>query len=183
MYTRFRYTMLWQRTIRHELFSPTISGTTNTAKKFQLKCIEQLLSANQMDEVVVLGLLTQLTEGKFYIEDPTGIVPLDMSNAQFHSGLFCEGCFVLVEGGYEDLTLKVAGLGFPPPEAAGSSRAYYGTLNTWGGASKTLLKHSTRLMEIERLNTEATIVFLSDCWLDHPTVCIIARRICFITRY
>lgn len=165
-----RYTMLWQRTIRHELFAPTVSGTTSLAKKFQLRSIEQLLSASYMAEVVVLGLLTQLTEGKFYIEDPTGIVPLDLSKAQYHSGLFCEGCFVLVEGSFEDLTLKVAGLGFPPPEMATSSRAYFGTLNTWGGPGRKLLKHSARLMEIERLNTETTIVFLSDVWLDHPMV-------------
>lgn len=169
-YIKARYTMLWQRTIRHELFAPTVSGTTSRAKKFQLRLIEQILSTSYMADVVVLGLLTQLTEGKLYIEDPTGIVPLDLTNAQYHSGLFCEGCFVLVEGCFEDLKLTVAGLGFPPPELATSSRAHFGTLNTWGGPSKTLLKHSARLMEIERMNTENTIVFLSDCWLDHPFV-------------
>lgn len=172
-YMRDRYTMLWQRTIRHDLFAPAVAGTTNNIKKFQLKRIEQLLSASQIDEIVVLGYLTQLTEGKFYIEDTTGTVPLDLSKAQFHSGLFCEGCFVLVEGSYEDLTLKVAGLGFPPPEMANSSRAYFSTLNSWGGPSKTLLKYSQRLIDLERHNTDATIVFVSDCWLDHPLVCVI----------
>lgn len=126
-----------------------------------------------MNNIVVLGLLTQLKEGKFYIEDMTGIVPLDLKGAQFHSGLFCEGCFVLVEGSFLDGTLKVTGLGFPPPEMATSSRAYFGTLNTWGGNSKTLLKHSVSLMQKERLNADATIVFLSDCWLDQPLVSLI----------
>lgn len=142
-----------------------------STKKFSLINIEQLLSSLQADEVVVLGLLSQLTEGKFYIEDPTGIVPIDLSGAQFHSGLFCDGCFVLVEGRYDDNnTFRVNGLGFPPPEMAISSRAFFGILNTWGGKENKLLKYSPRLMEIEQSNTDATLVFLSDCWLDHPLV-------------
>lgn len=169
-FLRDRYTMLWQRTIRHELFAPTVAGTTAQARKFQLRTIEQLQSANAVAEVVVLGLLTQLTEGRYHIEDPTGTVLLDLSRAQYHSGLYCEGCFVLVEGNYAEQRLRVAGLGFPPPELAANSRAYFGTQNTWGGPGRTLLKSSTRLHEIERLNTETTIVFLSDCWLDQPAV-------------
>lgn len=169
-FMRDRYTMLWQRTIRHELFAPTVTGTTAQARKFQLRTIEQLQSANAIAEVVVLGLLTQLTEGRYHIEDPTGTVPLDLSRAQYHSGLYCEGCFVLVEGNYADQRLRVAGLGFPPPELAVNSRAYFGTQNTWGGEGRALLKSSARLKEIERENSETTIVFLSDCWLDQADV-------------
>lgn len=53
---------------------------------------------------------------------------------------------------------------------AESSRSYFGTANTWGGSSKTLLKQSPRLLQIERSNTDATIVFVSDCWLDNGEV-------------
>lgn len=165
-----RYTILYQRTIRHELFSPTILGTTCAVKKFTLKLIENLLSSSKMNEIVILGYLTQFTEGKYYLEDPSGIVPLDFSSTQFHNGLVCEGCFVLAEGSYSDGILKVAGLGFPPAELANSSRAYFGTINSWGGKSKTLLKYSPRLLEIEKSNTDATLIFLSDCLLDNPIV-------------
>lgn len=41
---------------------------------------------------------------------------------RFHNGLFCEGCFILAEGSYEDGMLIVHGLGFPPPETAKNSR-------------------------------------------------------------
>lgn len=64
-----------------------------------------------MTDVVVLGLLTQIRERKLFVEDPTGIVELNLTNAQYHSGLFCEGSFVLVEGTYNDEILKVSGLG------------------------------------------------------------------------
>lgn len=165
-----RYTMLWQRTCRHELFAPAIPGITTDAKKFQLRKIEALLASTSVKEVVVLGLLAQLKENKFYIEDPTGAVQIDLTAVQFHSGFFCEGCFVLIEGSYTDGVLKASGMGFPPLEEAASSRAYFGSLNTWGGRSKILLKNSARLLELERANTDATIVFLADCWLDDPTV-------------
>lgn len=123
-----------------------------------------------MNDIVILGYLTQFTEGKYHLEDPTGCVALDLSSTQFHSGLVCEGCFVLAEGNYYEDVLKVAGLGFPPAELANSSRAYFGTVNSWGGQSKTLLKYSPRLLEIEKSNTDATLVFLSDCLLDNPIV-------------
>lgn len=66
--------MLWQRTSRHELFSPVVQGTKSQTKKFQLKRVENLLAASRMSDVVVLGLLTQIRERKLFIEDPTGIV-------------------------------------------------------------------------------------------------------------
>lgn len=162
--------MLWQRTCRHELFAASIPGITTDVKKFQLRKIEVLLASTSVKEVVVLGMLAQLKENKFYVEDPTGAVPIDLSGIQYHSGFFCEGCFVLIEGSYVDGVLKASGMGFPPTEDASSSRAYFGSLNTWGGRSKILLKNSTRLLEIERANTDATIVFLADCWLDDSTV-------------
>lgn len=165
-----RYTMLWQRTCRHELFAAAIPGITTEAKRFQLRKIETLLASGNVKEAVVLGMLAQLKENKFFIEDPTGAVPIDLRGVQFHSGFFCEGCFVLIEGTFADGVLKASGIGFPPIEEASSSRAYFGSLNTWGGRSKTLLKQSNRLLEIEKSNTDATIVFLADCWLDDPTV-------------
>ena len=36
--------------------------------------------------VVVLGMLTQLTEGQMHLEDDTGAVRLDCTGANFHSG-------------------------------------------------------------------------------------------------
>lgn len=162
--------MLWQRTCRHELFAASIPGITADVKKFQLRKIETLLASTSVKEVVVLGMLAHLKENRFYVEDPTGAVPIDLKAVQYHSGFFCEGCFVLIEGSYVDGVLKASGMGFPPIEEASSSRAYFGSLNTWGGRSKTLLKNSNRLMEIERGNTDATIVFLADCWLDDPAV-------------
>lgn len=80
-----RYTILHQRTTRHELFTPRIMGTSADSAdshRFQLRPIEYLLSSSgKVSQAIVLGLLTQLCEGKYYLEDPSGIVQLDLSEA------------------------------------------------------------------------------------------------------
>ena len=49
---------------------------------FQLKPVEFLLgSSAKLEEIIVLGMLTQLKEGKWYLEDNTGAVQLDLSRA------------------------------------------------------------------------------------------------------
>ncbi|XP_055696235.1 DNA polymerase epsilon subunit 2 [Lutzomyia longipalpis] len=165
---RNRYYMLWQRTARHEMFSKGLLDKNDQG--FVLRRVENILSTSKLKDVVVLGMFTKFADGKFHVEDPTGKILLDISDAKMHSGFFCDGCFVLVQGKYNEGVLKVSSLGFPPPEAATSSRAYFGTANTWGGKSKTLLKYSQRLKTVELTDTEATIIFLSDCWLDDAVV-------------
>ena len=172
-YIRNRYYTILQRILRHDLFAPNVNEnikTSDTAsRKFVLKYAENLLSSSTVDEVVMLGLLSKF-KGKFYLEDPSGAIPIDLTETKFHSGLYTEGAFMLAEGNYNDGVLKVSGLGFPPLEVASSSRAYFGSLNYWGGPSQTLLKYSNRLLEFERLNFGGTIIFLSDCWLDDVAV-------------
>jgi DNA polymerase epsilon subunit 2 len=68
------------------LFSPCSisesSQSTNGKKKFQLKPIEFLLSSiKQLEDIIVLGMISQLKENKFYIEDPTGHLPLNLAEA------------------------------------------------------------------------------------------------------
>lgn len=171
-YMRDRYTILWQTAQQHELFNTSHQPMLgNDARpRLSLKKIELLLSTSKMNQVIVLGLLTQLSEGKFYLEDPTGAVPIDLSEVAYSSGLFCEGSIVLGCGDYRDGTLYLYEIGCPLAEPGSSSRARVGTLNTWGGPSKTLLKLSQKLESYEREHTEDSIVFLSDCWLDNPQV-------------
>uniref|UniRef100_A0A182M5M8 DNA polymerase II subunit 2 n=1 Tax=Anopheles culicifacies TaxID=139723 RepID=A0A182M5M8_9DIPT len=159
-YIRERYWLLWQKTCRHETFSRRLApGTDETVKKnrMNLRKVENILSSSKMNDVVLLGLLTQLTEGRYYLEDPTGSVPIDITTANFSSGLFCEGCFLLAYGKYRDGILKVDEVGFPFPELAADSRAFFGSVNSWGGPSKTLLKHSRNLAELEKANVEHNI--------------------------
>ncbi|XP_029349888.1 DNA polymerase epsilon subunit 2 [Echeneis naucrates] len=170
---RERYTILQQRTHRHELFTPPAIGVAveEGQNKFQLKTIEALLgSTAKLGEVIVLGMITQLKEGKFYLEDPSGTVQLDMSKAQFHNGLYTESCFVLAEGWYEDSIFHVNGFGFPPTEPSSATRAYYGNMNFFGGPSNTSVKASVKLKQLEEENDDAMFIIVSDVWLDNVEV-------------
>ncbi|XP_036203039.1 DNA polymerase epsilon subunit 2 isoform X5 [Myotis myotis] len=129
---RERYTILHQRTHRHELFTPPVIGShpDESGSKFQLKTIETLLgNTTKIGDVIVLGMITQLKEGKFFLEDPTGTVQLDLSKAQFHSGLYTESCFVLAEGWFEDQVFHVNAFGFPPTEPSSTTRLFTCTSN------------------------------------------------------
>ncbi|CAK8693878.1 unnamed protein product [Clavelina lepadiformis] len=167
-----RYKMLYQRTSRHKLFTPLIPGFDEAnARKFQLQNIEYLLGCTaKLREIIVLGMITQLKEAKYYLEDLTGAVEMDLSEAKFHAGLFTENSFVLAEGWYEDEVFHVTAFGFPPPEPAKTTRAYYGNINFFGGPSPHCGKASSKLLQIEQENEDAMILFLSDVWLDQESV-------------
>ena len=77
----FRYNLLFQRTSRSEIFVPTVIGETDE-RKFKLRTVEHLLSiSGKCSDIVILGMLTQLKEGVFFIEDLTGALQLDLSEA------------------------------------------------------------------------------------------------------
>lgn len=162
-----RYNVIWQRTIRNKLFAKDCEPGSKKESNFKLRKIEVLLStSSRVENVVVLGLLTQLIEGKYFLEDPTGSLPLDLTEARYHSGLFTECSYVLVEGYYEDKMFHVLGLVLPPSEDRNASMPYFGNINTFGGPSKTLLKKSSNLQKLESSNTDGMFIFLSEVWLD-----------------
>ncbi|KAK7028807.1 DNA polymerase epsilon subunit 2 [Halocaridina rubra] len=163
-----RYTVVYQRTCNHKLFRrQAIDQDDEGHRKISLMKVEFLLgSSSRHDNAVVLGLLTQLCEGKHHLEDDTGAVTLDLASARFHNGLFTYNCFVLVEGWYEDGVLHASAVGLPPPEEPSTTRALLGNINYFGGQGDVCAKNQTRLQQAERENHDAMIVFLSDVWLD-----------------
>ncbi|XP_046858107.1 DNA polymerase epsilon subunit 2-like [Xenia sp. Carnegie-2017] len=168
-----RYMTIYQRTIRHELFAPpsVVTHPSQKTNKYELKPVEYLLGSTAiLGKLIVLGMVTQIKEGKYYLEDPTGVVPVDLSKAKYHTGLFTENSFVLAEGVYEDGEFHVEALGCPPSEPSQVTRNYFGNINFFGGPSAVALKTSTKLRTIEEDNQEAMFVILSDVWLDLPKV-------------
>ena len=99
-------------------------------KKYALKSVDFLLGTNtKVENVIVLGMLTMLKHGIYSLEDVTGSLDLDMSEAKFHKGLYTENCFVLVEGWYEDRIFHVVAMGHPPIEASEVSNLEYRIFN------------------------------------------------------
>uniref|UniRef100_A0A8C1TSL6 DNA polymerase II subunit 2 n=1 Tax=Cyprinus carpio TaxID=7962 RepID=A0A8C1TSL6_CYPCA len=107
--------------------------------------------------------------GKFYLEDPSGAVQLNISKV-LRFGLYTESCFVLAEGWYEDSVFHINAFGFPPTEPSSFTRAYYGNINFFGGPSSTAVKASAKLKQLEEENEDAMFVIVSDVWLDRVEV-------------
>lgn len=77
---KHRLELLWHRTQRHELFTPLKFGETND-ERYELTPIEYLLSESKIGHVYVMGLLSQLTEGQYYLEDTGGSIKIDLTKA------------------------------------------------------------------------------------------------------
>lgn len=75
-----RFELLWYRTLRHELFTPPKLGEKKE-NWIELVSIEHLLSESKKGNVYVMGLLTQLTEGQYYLEDTGGTIKIDLQGA------------------------------------------------------------------------------------------------------
>lgn len=169
---RERYSVIHQRTLRNELFTPPALGqTVQSSTKFQLRNVEYLLSSSGLpDKIIILGMLIHLKEGVIHLEDPTGSVELDISKCVFHTGLFVENSLVLAEGVYEDKIFHVNAIGFPPPETSAVTRNYFGTVNFFGGSSNICSKASIKLQAMLEEHQDAMFVFLSDVFLDDQKV-------------
>ena len=168
-----RYTVVHQATLRHELFAISASNvpTKQKTSTFQLKSIEYLLSTSgSANKVLVLGMLVQLKEGKYHLEDPTGTVEIDLTETQFQTGLFVENSLVLAEGVFNDGVFSVLAMGFPPPEPSARSRLHLGNVNFFGGPFQTCAKTSVKLQAMEEQLSNSMFVCLSDVFLDDEKV-------------
>jgi DNA polymerase epsilon subunit 2 len=80
------------RTLRHRLFSAG-HRKAQTAQ-FSLQKIEYLKGCTtKMKDIVVLGMLNQMKEGEWWIEDPYGAIIIDMK-ARFRNQLEISHPFV-----------------------------------------------------------------------------------------
>uniref|UniRef100_A0A183ANR6 DNA polymerase II subunit 2 n=1 Tax=Echinostoma caproni TaxID=27848 RepID=A0A183ANR6_9TREM len=174
-----RYEVVYQRVLRHQLFSKTAAFgrvVTDDSQRgnFRIRPIEYLLATgSRIDSVIVLGMLCQLREGDWHLEDPTGIIRLSLAETVFHEGLFPEGCIVLVEGMYEDKLLRVTGMGLPPCELSDASRRVFSVSNPFGGgpigspaAPQDPKMH--RLLTTTQAGADAMLVLLGETRLDRP---------------
>ncbi|KAL7549632.1 hypothetical protein ACHAWF_012897 [Thalassiosira exigua] len=109
-----RYELVRQRVLRQDVFQPKLAagrgrdagreggGETSHA----LTPVESLLGRGGTR--YLLGMIVQVEEGRYYLEDHTGQVPLDLSSATLLTdGFVTEGGIVLVEGEAIDGMLHV----------------------------------------------------------------------------
>lgn len=75
-----RYATILQRTKRN--FEQKVINRDQVHLKLQTVDYLLTLSNITLEKTLILGSLSQLVEGKFFLEDPTGAVELDLTHAK-----------------------------------------------------------------------------------------------------
>jgi len=182
-----RYALVRQRILRQDLFRPKLvtadgrhagpsspNSSANTATMstttHAITPIESLLGRSGVK--FLLGMIVQVEEGRYYLEDHTAQVPLDLSHASvLTDGFISENCIVLVEGELIDGILVVHRLGNPIVESRSDA------IDAIGIQSTDIFQSVSTVSELDKLRQqeaqhgpEGMFVILSDVHLDKPGV-------------
>ena len=168
---RERFKLLQQRIARHRMFTkPSFecggSRANDATRAYcELTPLTGLLGAAG-ETRYVMGCLSQLEDDRFFLEDLTGTIQIDLSNAATSSGLFTENCIVVAEGEVRvaDGVFEARALGFPPRSRAESALA--AAHRDFFGAGRLRPTDIARLLKSEATSTEDMFVVMSDVWLD-----------------
>ncbi|BAF16637.1 Os05g0160800 [Oryza sativa Japonica Group] len=115
----------------------------------------------------IMGVISQLEERQFYLEDLTGAVPIDLSNAKITSGFFVENTVIVAEGELlSNGIFQVNTCGFPPLEDREASLSMLMGLDFFGGGVIPT-EETVRLSTLEKKAMNDMFVILSDVWLDN----------------
>ena len=169
---RERFLLLQQRVARHRMFvKPAFSASGAAAQRTycELTPLTGLLG-HSVGTKYVMGCLSQLEDDRFFLEDLTGQIQVDVSHAATSSGLYTENCIVVAEGEVRksDGVLEVRALGFPPAESREDTRNATNFLD-FVGAGRLRPKDIERMVEEEAASTSDMFVVLSDVWLDRES--------------
>ncbi len=173
-----RYALIHQRLMRQEHFRPKLVGDTNSNGAgengsdgaVRITPIEGLLGSS--GEKILLGIIVQVEEGRYYLEDPTAQVPIDLSMGEFLSdGFITEHSICLVEGEMVDGVLVVKRIGHPIYEPRKDAIDAIGLANSdLFGAIPTLSELAKLREEEVKHGEDGMFVLLSDLHLDDARV-------------
>ncbi|EKX36479.1 DNA polymerase epsilon subunit B, partial [Guillardia theta CCMP2712] len=164
---RERYEIINQRVMRNEIFEK---------KKFVQDSTYQEISSitslrrNPGQSSCVLGLLTQPKEGKFHLEDLTGEIEIDLSNADTSVGLFTENCVVVAQGMMKGDIFVVQVLAMPPAEDRKETCRIFPTLSVPTNRKPYTNEELESLRAEESQQAGTRVIVLSDVWLDRAKV-------------
>ncbi len=163
---RDRFLLVQQRLQRNEMFCKPLIASTNR-DYIELSTIDTLLGS-QGGVKWLLGMLCEVEEGSFYLEDMNAHVPLDLSGAVTTPGMFTENCIVLTEGEMVDGQFRVKIMGFPPPQQRTESLEAIGTFDLF--RTGITPQNWAKMQELEQQANDDMFVIVSDVHLDRPQV-------------
>jgi len=175
---RTRYEMILQRLQRLPAFQNTGANAAAAGEDGEatpISTIESLMG--QVGKKCIFGQLSQLTEGVYSLEDPHAHIPLNLTSPELmlSSGLFTEGCMVLVEGETrDDGVFHASTLISPPAEPRMKTLTACPPLDWLGSNLAAHANTPEKQLKIDLLKSSShaddMIVILSDVHLDKPKV-------------
>ena len=174
-----RYALVQQRILKQDLFRPKLVSATSGGAGGKASSSDATHSLTPVESLLgrtgvkfLLGMVVQVEEGRYYLEDHTAQVPLDLTQASvLTDGFITENSIVLVEGEMVDGILQVHRMGSPIIETRQDA------LNTIGLQNSDIFNSLSSLSELEKLKEqelehgeEGMFVILSDVHLDNPIV-------------
>jgi DNA polymerase epsilon subunit 2 len=172
-----RFALIQQRILKQDVFRPKlVSADGRQASSdprhvtHSLTTIESLLGRPGVR--FLLGMLVQVEEGRYYLEDHTAQVPLDVSQAQILTdGVFTEQSIVLVEGEMVEDVLYVHRLGHPIIETRQEAMQTIGLSATDIFQSVSTLADLEDIQEQEKIHgPDGLLVIIANVHLDRPHV-------------
>nr|GMD37465.1 DNA polymerase epsilon subunit B [Ipomoea batatas] len=166
-----RFLLLFQRLSRDPRFSkPAFGSTVSEYGSCEISPIQSLVG--QTGRRWVMGVISQLEDGHFYLEDLSAAVEMHISLTRLYkitTGFFVENTVVLAEGEMQlDGVFKVRTCGFPPLEDREKSTAFFSGIDFFGGG---LLTNEETVsfagFKLEKRAVNDMFVILSDIWLDN----------------
>ena len=164
---RERFLLLQQRIGRHRMFlKPAFECGSENRAFCELTPLTGLLGAAG-ETKYVMGCLSQLEDDRFFLEDLTGVVQIDLTNAATSAGLFTENCVVVAEGEVRlsDGVFEARALGFPPAESREES-SVAAAHRDFFGAGRLRPADIPRLLKSEADAKSDMFVVMSDVFLD-----------------
>lgn len=160
---RLRLSLVEQRLRRNAMFkAPVLAHGVEHKAHLQLTSIDALLGRSGVR--VILGMVSELEEGRFFLEDTNAAIELDLSAAACTAGLFTRQAVVLAEGEVQpDGRFRVSQLGLPPPESRALTLESLGPLDPLRPSGAPAEPNVS-----EAALANAMLVVLSDVHLDQP---------------
>jgi len=165
---RDRFLLLQQRLSRSRQFAKPTLQTSSTEGIAELTSIQSLLGVSK-ETKFIMGCLSQLEDERFYMEDLTGTVRVDLTACERSAGLFTENCIVIAQGEVRpDGVFEVMALTFPPAETRAATRNATNALDFFGAGHILRPNELEELAEKELERVGERFIVLSDVWLDQP---------------
>ena len=167
-YSLRRFNIVKQRLLK-QLRTGNISPVFESSK-ITLNPIKSIKGINSPTQVrYIFGLISEMTEGKFSLEDPEEFIPLDFSGLkEVPIDFVVEGSLVLIRGTCLGNRLMVESIISPPCEKRNETLSMLTHPDITEATNFAEPLHELKQMEAQAKNVR--FVIISEVWLDQPQI-------------